>query len=79
MPGKRFEHRIGRELSEGALPRPHRITRHPDTVIMGLRVAPEVVRSVWNEGPDDVELVIAAKKIDDPAGDAELVPDFWPA
>ena len=44
-----------------------------------VRVAPEVVRSVWNEGPDDVELVIAAKKIDDPAGDAELVPDFWPA
>ena len=32
-----------------------------------VRVAPEVVRSVWNEGPDDVELVIAAKKIDDPA------------
>ena len=44
-----------------------------------VRVAPEVVRSVWNEGHDDVELVIAAKKIDDPAGDAELVPDFWPA
>ena len=43
-----------------------------------VRVAPEVVRSVWNEGPDDVELVIAAQKIDDPAGDAELVPDFWP-
>ena len=31
-----------------------------------VRVAPEVVRSVWNEGPDDVELVIAARKIDDP-------------
>ena len=43
-----------------------------------VRVAPQVVRSVWNEGPDDVELVIAAQKIDDPAGDAELVPDFWP-
>ena len=25
-----------------------------------VRVAPQVVRSVWNEGPDDVELVIAA-------------------
>ena len=44
-----------------------------------VRVAPEVVRSVWNEGPEDVELVIAAQKIDDPQGDAELVPDFWPA
>ena len=44
-----------------------------------VRVAPQVVRSVWNEGPDDAELVIAARKIDDPSGDAELVPDFWPA
>ena len=44
-----------------------------------VRVAPQVVRSVWNEGPDDAELVIAAKKIDDPEGDAETVPDFWPA
>jgi mannose-6-phosphate isomerase-like protein (cupin superfamily) len=43
-----------------------------------VRVAPEVVRTVWNEGPDDVELVIVAKKIDDPMGDAETVPDFWP-
>ena len=33
-----------------------------------VRVAPHVVRSVWNEGPDDVELVIAAMKIDDPRG-----------
>src|SRR4051812_8610191 len=40
-----------------------------------VRVAPEVARSVWNEGPDDVELVIVAKKIDDPRGDAEIVPD----
>jgi mannose-6-phosphate isomerase-like protein (cupin superfamily) len=44
-----------------------------------VRVAPEVARSVWNEGPDDVELVIVARKIDDPRGDAEIVPDFWPA
>ena len=44
-----------------------------------VRVAPHVVRSVWNEGPDDVELVIAAMKIEDPMGDAETVPDFWPA
>jgi mannose-6-phosphate isomerase-like protein (cupin superfamily) len=43
-----------------------------------VRVAPHVVRTVWNEGPDDVELVIAAMKIDDPRGDAEMVPDFWP-
>jgi mannose-6-phosphate isomerase-like protein (cupin superfamily) len=43
-----------------------------------VRVAPEVVRSVWNEGPADVELVIAASKVDDPRGDTETVPDFWP-
>ena len=33
-----------------------------------VRVAPHVVRSVWNDGPDDVELVIAARKIEDPRG-----------
>jgi mannose-6-phosphate isomerase-like protein (cupin superfamily) len=43
-----------------------------------VRVAPEVVRSVWNEGPDDVELVIASSKVDDPRADTEMVPDFWP-
>jgi mannose-6-phosphate isomerase-like protein (cupin superfamily) len=44
-----------------------------------VRVAPHVARSVWNAGPDDVELVIVGKKIEDPHGDAEHVPDFWPA
>lgn len=43
-----------------------------------VRVAPEVVRSVWNEGPDDAELVICSVRSTDPEGDAELVPDFWP-
>ena len=51
------------------------IAAGPGTAI---RVAPEVVRSVWNEGPDDVELVIAASKVDDPRADTETVPDFWP-
>ena len=44
-----------------------------------MRVSPEVVRSVWNDEPDDAELLIVAKRIDDPQGDAETVPDFWPA
>jgi hypothetical protein len=44
-----------------------------------VRIAPEVVRSVWNEGPDDAELVIASVRIDDPRGDTELAPDFWPS
>lgn len=43
-----------------------------------VRVAPDVVRSVWNEGPEDVELVIVSPKVDDPRGDVESVADFWP-
>ena len=44
-----------------------------------VRVAPEVVRSVWNEGPEDAEIVIASVKIDDPRADGVIVQDFWPA
>ncbi|HXY17201.1 MAG TPA: cupin domain-containing protein [Gaiellaceae bacterium] len=43
-----------------------------------VRVPPDVVRSVWNEGPDDAELVIASVRVDDPEGDAFYVEDFWP-
>jgi mannose-6-phosphate isomerase-like protein (cupin superfamily) len=43
-----------------------------------VRVAPDVVRSVWNEGPEDVELVIVSPRVDDPRADTETVPDFWP-
>jgi mannose-6-phosphate isomerase-like protein (cupin superfamily) len=44
-----------------------------------VRVAPAVVRSVWNDGPDDVELVIVSTKIGDPRADVEIVEGFWPA
>lgn len=44
-----------------------------------VRVAPEVARSVWNEGPDDAHLIICSVKSADPGGDAEIVEDFWPA
>ncbi len=44
-----------------------------------VRIAPEVVRSVWNEGPEDAELVIASVRVDDPRADTELTADFWPA
>ena len=44
-----------------------------------VRVAPEVVRSVWNDEPEDAELLIVSPRIDDGQGDAEQVPDFWPA
>jgi mannose-6-phosphate isomerase-like protein (cupin superfamily) len=44
-----------------------------------VRVAPRVVRSIWNDGPDEAELVICSIRLDDPRGDGELVEDFWPA
>ena len=44
-----------------------------------IRVAPEVFRSVWNEGPAEAELVIASVRIDDPRDDVVLTEDFWPA
>ena len=43
------------------------------------RRAREVVRSVWNDEPEDAELVIVSKRIDDPMGDTENIEDFWPA
>ena len=43
-----------------------------------VRVAPETWRSVWNDEPEDAELVIVSKRLDDPHADAETVPDFWP-
>jgi mannose-6-phosphate isomerase-like protein (cupin superfamily) len=44
-----------------------------------VRIAPEVLRSVHNDGPGDAELIICSKRIDDPQGDTEQVGDFWPA
>src|SRR5437763_6641954 len=38
-----------------------------------VRVAPDVVRSVWNEGPDDAELVICSIRTEDPRADTETV------
>jgi mannose-6-phosphate isomerase-like protein (cupin superfamily) len=44
-----------------------------------VRIAPEVVRSVWNEGPEDAELVIASVRVADAREDTLLTEDFWPA
>jgi mannose-6-phosphate isomerase-like protein (cupin superfamily) len=44
-----------------------------------VRVAPEVARSVWNEGPEDAVLIMVSVKDADPEGEVEQVPDFWPA
>jgi mannose-6-phosphate isomerase-like protein (cupin superfamily) len=43
-----------------------------------VRVAPHVVRSVWNEGPDDAVVIMCSIRTEDPDADAEQVPDFWP-
>jgi mannose-6-phosphate isomerase-like protein (cupin superfamily) len=43
-----------------------------------VRVAPEVARSVWNDEPEDAELIIVSIRIENPQGDTEQVPDFWP-
>src|SRR5919201_204768 len=43
------------------------------------RVGPSTVRSVWNEGPDDVHLVIVSPRVDDSIADAELHENFCPA
>ena len=43
-----------------------------------VRVAPDTVRSVWNDGPDDAELVMVSVRLDDPRADVSLVEDFWP-
>src|SRR5437763_2645754 len=44
-----------------------------------VRVAPGVVRSIWNDGPADAELIIVSMRVDDVREDVELVHDFWPA
>ena len=43
-----------------------------------VRVPPHAWRGVWNEGPDDAEVVIVSKRIEDPRGDVETLDGFWP-
>jgi mannose-6-phosphate isomerase-like protein (cupin superfamily) len=43
-----------------------------------IRVAPTVTRSIWNDGPDDAELVICSIRLQDPHADGELIENFWP-
>ena len=40
---------------------------------------PRSVRSVWNDEPEDAELVIVSTRERRPRADTETVPDFWPA
>jgi mannose-6-phosphate isomerase-like protein (cupin superfamily) len=44
-----------------------------------VRVAPETWRSVWNDEPEDVELIIVSKRVEGGSReDAEYLEDFWP-
>ena len=43
-----------------------------------VRIPPGTVRGVWNEEPEDAELVIVSVRVDDPQGDTETVDGFWP-
>jgi len=41
-----------------------------------VRVGHEVFRSVWNEEPEDAELIIVSTRLED--SKPEYKPDFWP-
>jgi quercetin dioxygenase-like cupin family protein len=43
-----------------------------------VRIPPQTVRGIWNDEPEDAEIVIVSKRIDDPQGDVETVEGFWP-
>ena len=43
-----------------------------------IRIPPQTWRGVWNEEPEDAELIIVSTRIDDPRGDAETLEGFWP-
>jgi mannose-6-phosphate isomerase-like protein (cupin superfamily) len=43
-----------------------------------VRVAPEVFRSVHNDGPEEAEIVICSVKSRAAQDEVETTPDFWP-
>jgi mannose-6-phosphate isomerase-like protein (cupin superfamily) len=61
----KLQFKLGEEIVEAG----------PGTAI---RVAPDVVRSVWNDEPEDAELVIVSSRVEDPMAETEFTPDFWP-
>ena len=44
-----------------------------------IRIPPGTWRGIWNDEPEDAEIVIVSRRIDDPVGDVENLEDFWPA
>ena len=43
-----------------------------------VRVPPQTWRGIWNDEPEDAELIIVSTRIADPRDDAEMIDDFWP-
>lgn len=44
-----------------------------------VRIAPSVVRSVWNDSKKDAELLIISNRAEDLREETEMVENFWPA
>jgi uncharacterized cupin superfamily protein len=59
-----------------------RVKLDDDVIELGprtaLRIAPEVTRSMWNDGDEEAVLLLVSTHEVDPRQDAEVVPDFWP-
>jgi uncharacterized cupin superfamily protein len=43
-----------------------------------VRLAPNLVRSVWNDSDEDAELLIVSNRVEDLRAEVETVQDFWP-
>jgi uncharacterized cupin superfamily protein len=43
-----------------------------------VRIAPECVRSIHNDGPEDAEIVLVSVRVEDGRADTDTVADFWP-
>ena len=46
--------------------------------LTAVRIPPETPRSIWNDEPEDAELLIVSPRVDDPMADVETVEGFWP-
>src|SRR3954468_23385904 len=45
--------------------------------LTAVRVAPDTVRGVWNDGPEEAHLVICSTKAEDLRAETETVDSFW--
>jgi mannose-6-phosphate isomerase-like protein (cupin superfamily) len=46
--------------------------------LTAVRVDAATVRGIWNEGPEDADLVICSTKTEDMRSETETVDGFWP-